>query len=123
MHCINLGSNNHAKPGFVHQDKAVQWLNSMRLGDGGFVSTVDTIVALRALVTYSYHSRFGFDSCRLIRFDSIHVIDPSSRIKDITKLTVEVDLPDSNFTAANLITGKNIADGLRWELLLESKIN
>ena len=48
------------------QDKAVQWLNSMRLGDGGFVSTVDTIVALRALVTYSYHSRFGFDSCYLI---------------------------------------------------------
>ena len=97
----------------------------MRLGDGGFVSTVDTIVALRALVTYSYHSRFRFDSCRLIKFDLIlfHVIDPSSRIKDITKLTVEVDLPDSNFTAANLITGKNIADGLRWELLLESKIN
>ena len=45
------------------------------------------------------------------------------RIKDITKLTVEVDLPDSNFTAANLITGKNIADGLRWELLLASKID
>lgn len=43
------------------QDKAVQWLNSMRLGDGGFVSTVDTIVALRALVTYSYHSRFELE--------------------------------------------------------------
>ena len=36
-----------------------------------------------------------------------------SRIKDITKLTVEVDLPDSNFTATNLITGRNIADGRR----------
>ena len=48
------------EPSFVIQDKAVQWLNSMRLGDGGFVSTVDTIVALRALVTYSYHSRFRF---------------------------------------------------------------
>ena len=36
-----------------------------------------------------------------------------SRIKDITKLTVEVDLPDSNFTATNLITGQNIADGRR----------
>ena len=46
------------EPSFIIQDKAVQWLNSMRLGDGGFVSTVDTIVALRALVTYSYHSRF-----------------------------------------------------------------
>ena len=33
----------------------------MRLGDGGFVSTVDTIVALRALVTYSYHSRFELE--------------------------------------------------------------
>ena len=28
----------------------VQWLNTMRLGDGGFISTVDTIVAMEALV-------------------------------------------------------------------------
>ena len=52
-----IGFNRHV---LCLQDKAVQWLNSMRLGDGGFVSTVDTIVALRALVTYSYHSRFEF---------------------------------------------------------------
>ena len=39
------------------QDKIVQWLNSMRLGEGGFISTVDTIVAMQALVGYSYHSR------------------------------------------------------------------
>jgi hypothetical protein len=39
------------------QEQIVQWLNTMRLGDGGFISTVDTIIALRALVTYSYHSR------------------------------------------------------------------
>ena len=54
----------------------MQWLNTMRLGDGGFISTVDTIVAMEALVTYSYNSR----------------------IKDITDLTVEVDIPDSNLT-------------------------
>ena len=29
---------------------------------------------------------------------------------------MEVDLPDSNFTATNLITGQNIADGLRIDL-------
>ena len=61
---------------FRSQDKIVQWLNTMRLGDGGFISTVDTIVAMEALVTYSYNSR----------------------IKDITDLTVEVDIPDSNLT-------------------------
>ena len=41
---------------------------------GGFLSTVDTIVALEALVRYSYNSR----------------------IKDITDINVEVDIPDSN---------------------------
>ena len=49
----------------------------------------------------------------------LYLVIAPPRIKDITKLTVEVDLPDSNFTAANLITGKNIADGLRWELSLD----
>jgi hypothetical protein len=39
------------------QEKTVEWLNTMRLGDGGFISTVDTVVALQALVLYSYHSR------------------------------------------------------------------
>ena len=39
------------------QEKIVQWLNSMRLNDGGFISTVDTVVASQALVQYSYHSR------------------------------------------------------------------
>ncbi len=68
-------------------DKAVQWMNTMRLGDGGFISTVDTIVAMEALVRYSYNSR----------------------IKDITDLTVEVDIPDSNLTESFLIRGDNIA--------------
>ena len=57
----------------------------MRLGDGGFVSTVDTIVALEALVTYSYNSR----------------------IKDITDLSVIVDVPDSNVTKDFHITGNS----------------
>ena len=58
------------------QEQIVSWLNTMRLGDGGFISTVDTIVALQGLVIYSYNSR----------------------IKDITDLSVQVDLPDGNFT-------------------------
>lgn len=58
------------------QEQIVAWLNTMRLGEGGFIATVDTIVALQALVIYSYNSR----------------------IKDITDLSVEIDLPDSNFT-------------------------
>ena len=51
-------------------------MNTMRLGDGGFISTVDTIVAMESLVRYSYNSR----------------------IKDITNLVVEVDILDSNLT-------------------------
>ena len=27
----------------IIQDQIVQWLNTMRLGDGGFISTVDTV--------------------------------------------------------------------------------
>lgn len=71
----------------IIQDKIVEWLNTMRLGDGGFISTVDTIVAMEALVRYSYNSR----------------------IKDITDLTVEVDIPDSNLTHSFHITGDKIA--------------
>lgn len=41
------------------QEKVVEWLNTMRLGEGGFISTVDTVVALQALVLYSYHSRIN----------------------------------------------------------------
>ena len=36
----------------VLQDQIVRWLNTMRLGVGGFISTVDTVVALEALVRW-----------------------------------------------------------------------
>ena len=39
------------------QGQIVRWLNTMRLGNGGFISAIDTIAALQALVLYSYHSR------------------------------------------------------------------
>lgn len=72
----------------ILQEQIVAWLNTMRLGDGGFIATVDTIIALQALVIYSYNSR----------------------IKDITDLSVEVDLPDSNFTQILYLSGqKDIA--------------
>ena len=41
----------------IMQDQITDWLNTMRMGDGGFIATVDTIVALEALVTYSYNNR------------------------------------------------------------------
>ncbi|XP_037084851.1 CD109 antigen-like [Pollicipes pollicipes] len=41
----------------IDQEKMVLWLNTMRLHDGGFITTTDTLVALRALVEYSYRAR------------------------------------------------------------------
>ena len=74
----------HVSSIFSLQDQITDWLNTMRMGDGGFISTVDTIVALEALVTYSYNNR----------------------INDITELNVEVELPDSNITENVAVTGK-----------------
>ncbi len=71
----------------VLQDQIVNWLNSMRMAYGGFLSTVDTIVALEALVRYSHNSR----------------------IKDITDLVVEVDVPDSNIRLKIPISGDGIS--------------
>jgi hypothetical protein len=68
----------------ILQDQIVNWLNSMRMAYGGFLSSVDTIVALEALVRYS----------------------SNSRIKDITDLHVEVDLPDSNTRMRIPISGE-----------------
>ena len=68
----------------------------MRLGNGGFISSVDTVVALKALVLYSYHSR----------------------IKDLTALSVDVDLPDSNLTETFHIRGdSDIARGRTVDLV------
>ena len=53
--------------------------------------SVDTIVAMEALVRYSYNSR----------------------IKDITDLNVEVDIPDSNITMNYYIDGKVSESSLR----------
>ena len=38
------------------QDRVVRWLSSMRQARAGFISTVDTILALEALVRYSYNN-------------------------------------------------------------------
>ena len=71
----------------ILQDQIVNWLNTMRIGYGGFQSSVDTIVALEALVWYSYYSR----------------------IKDITNLHVEIDIPDSNLRIDVPVTGAEIS--------------
>ena len=59
----------------------------MRLGVGGFISTVDTIVALEALVIYSYNNN----------------------IKDLTEMVVSVELPDSNITEQISISRNGIS--------------
>lgn len=71
------------------QEKIVQWLNTMRLGDGGFISTVDTIVALQALVLYSYHSRIKVKRSdnSLRAYQCQWNSTPAHRILPIYKLT------------------------------------
>ena len=65
------------------QEKTVEWLNTMRLGDGGFISTVDTVVALQALVLYSYHSRIKVKKTfNLVLHDLVHVVYPTNRRVD-----------------------------------------
>ncbi|KAK8389963.1 hypothetical protein O3P69_012881 [Scylla paramamosain] len=41
----------------MDQERIVEWLNAMRMHDGGFISTVDTLVAMQALTEYSYRAR------------------------------------------------------------------
>ena len=60
-----------------------------------FFISVDTIVAMEALVRYSYNSR----------------------IKDITDLNVEVDIPDSNITMNYYIDGK-VSESSLWSFLI-----
>ena len=71
----------------ILQDQIVEWLNTMRLGVGGFIATVDTIIALEALVTYSYNSR----------------------IKDLTDLHIKIEIPDSNITHSLKINGDEVS--------------
>ncbi|CAL4102803.1 unnamed protein product [Meganyctiphanes norvegica] len=41
----------------IIQERIVKWLNAMRMHDGGFISTVDTLVAMEALTEFSYRAR------------------------------------------------------------------
>ncbi|KAB7502079.1 Antigen [Armadillidium nasatum] len=52
------------------QNRIVDWLNAMRLHDGGFTSTVDTLIALQALTEYSYRAR----------------------LRDITDMRIEIEI-------------------------------
>ncbi|KAL7646788.1 UNVERIFIED_CONTAM: hypothetical protein RMT77_002043 [Armadillidium vulgare] len=52
------------------QNRIVDWLNAMRLHDGGFTSTVDTLIALQALTEYSYRAR----------------------LRDITDMRIEIEM-------------------------------
>lgn len=38
-------------------DPIVRWLNAQRLNDGGWASTQDSSIALKALIEYTVHSR------------------------------------------------------------------
>lgn len=72
------------------QNQIIKWLNTMRLGAGGFISTVDTVVALEALVRYSYHNN----------------------IKDLTDLFITVNLPDSNFKETFNIKSEGVSNAI-----------
>uniref|UniRef100_T1IN02 CD109 antigen n=1 Tax=Strigamia maritima TaxID=126957 RepID=T1IN02_STRMM len=39
------------------QEEIVRWLNTMRMSDGGFISTQDTIIAMQALTEYTFRER------------------------------------------------------------------
>ncbi|MCL4126393.1 UNVERIFIED_CONTAM: hypothetical protein GTU68_060202 [Idotea baltica] len=54
----------------IDQNRIVDWLNAMRMHDGGFISTVDTLIALQALTEYSYRAR----------------------LRDITDMKVEIEV-------------------------------
>ena len=55
---------------------------------GGFIASVDSLVALEALVGYSYYNN----------------------IKDLTEMQVTVDLPDSNIVETFSIGKKGITN-------------
>lgn len=72
----------------VTVDAIVRWLTSQRLNDGGWASTSDTSVAMKALIEYTMHTR----------------------IRDVSQLSVTVEatsLPGQTKTL--YITDKNIA--------------
>lgn len=81
--------------GGLYQEQIVKWLNTMRMFDAGFISTQDTIVALQALIEYSFRTH----------------------IREITnmKLTVE-----SSSNAGNIetifVTQKNLAKKTEIEI-------
>ncbi|XP_071744217.1 CD109 antigen [Lepeophtheirus salmonis] len=70
----------------TEQDRIIKWLNTMRQSSGGFISFVDTIIALDGLIQYSYNSR----------------------MKDVTNLKINVDLPQSNISKEITIQSSNI---------------
>ncbi|CAG7733856.1 unnamed protein product, partial [Allacma fusca] len=53
----------------LQTDAIVKWLNTQRLHDGGWASTQDTVVAMRALIEYTI----------------------KSRIRDVTNLTISIE--------------------------------
>ncbi|XP_068210039.1 CD109 antigen-like [Palaemon carinicauda] len=74
----------------IIQERIVEWLNAMRMHDGGFISTVDTIVAMQALTEYSYRAR----------------------LRDITdmKVTVEVTGETGRSSSSVVISNSSISE-------------
>ncbi|KAL7648240.1 UNVERIFIED_CONTAM: hypothetical protein RMT77_000143 [Armadillidium vulgare] len=78
------------------QEKIVRFLNSMREMDGGMISSIDSLVALEALVEYSYRAR----------------------IRDITNMNVEMEQsadPDTTIDIS-LSKAENLAELQTFDL-------
>ncbi|XP_063540497.1 CD109 antigen [Cydia strobilella] len=84
-----------------HQDDnepIVMWLNSMRLTDGGWASTQDTYVALRALIEYTNRKRLRDVSALTVTVDAV-ALQGASRVLHVenTNLAVMqyIDIPEA----------------------------
>ncbi|XP_063831034.1 CD109 antigen [Ostrinia nubilalis] len=84
-----------------HQDNneaIVMWLNAQRLHDGGWASTQDTYIALRALIEYTNRKRLRDVSALALTIDAV-ALNGSSRVLHIdnNNLAVmqSVDIPEA----------------------------
>ncbi|GAB6022547.1 hypothetical protein CHUAL_006653 [Chamberlinius hualienensis] len=76
-----------AKEG-LWQEKIVEWLNTMRSNDGGFISTQDTLVAMQALTEFTFRAR----------------------LRDITDMSIDMTSTSSpNLTTTLVLTPQNLA--------------
>ncbi|XP_069361628.1 CD109 antigen [Maniola hyperantus] len=84
-----------------HQDNnepIVMWLNSQRLRDGGWASTQDTYIALRALIEYTNRKRLRDVSALAVTVDAValHGATRQLRVRNDNLATMQsIDIPEA----------------------------